>query len=226
MEEIQFSVQLRTKTGKGESRDCRKEGLVPCVVYGGEDAPVLIKVDRRAFNRIERTHKGQSFILHLNILEGEAKFKDYPVLVKDIQYDPVTDEIRHIDFIRISLTEKVEVKVPLHLKGEAIGVKEGGSLEHHLWEIDVVCLPTQIPTQINIDVSALKMHDVIHVRDIVFPADVHTEHDPEAAVVSVVPATRDVEEEQAEEASSTEPEVTKEKKKEEAQDKGSHEASS
>jgi large subunit ribosomal protein L25 len=225
MEEIQFSVQLRTRTGKEESRACRKEALVPGVVYGGEDAPVLIKVDRRSFDRIERTHKGQSFILHLNILEGEAKFKDYPVLVKDIQYDPVTDEIRHIDFIRISLTEKVEVKVPLHLKGDAIGVKEGGSLEHHLWEIDVVCLPTQIPTQINIDVSTLKMHDVIHVKDIVFPADVHTDHDPEAAVVSVVPATREVEEEGTEEPSA-EPEVIKEKKKEETSDKGSSEASS
>lgn len=225
MEEIQFSVQLRKKTGKEESRYCRKNGLVPGVVYGGKDVPVSIKVDRRAFDRIERTHKGQSFILHLNILEGETTFKDYPVLVKEIQYDPVTDEIRHIDFIRISLTEQVEVKVPLHLKGEAIGVKEGGSLEHHLWEIDVVCLPTQIPTQINIDVSSLKMHDVIHVKDIVFPEGVSTEHDPEAAVVSVVPATRE-EEPEAVVESSAEPEVTKEKKKEESSDKGSSEKSS
>ncbi|MCA9406557.1 MAG: hypothetical protein KC684_08465, partial [Candidatus Omnitrophica bacterium] len=109
-------------------------------------------------------------------------------------------------------------------KGEAVGVKtDGGSLEHTLWELDVICLPTNIPNKLEVDVSHLKIGDVIHVKDILLPEGVKTKHDPEAIVFSVVPPMK--EEVETEEAAPTEPEVIKEKK-EKAEKEGTPEGKS
>ena len=113
-------------------------------------------------------HQGENILFHLNVLNGEKKVKDYTAIVKEVQYAPVNDSILHIDFYRINLTKEIEVKVKVVTKGDAIGVKaDGGALEHILWELDVICLPTKIPNKIEIDVTSLKIGDAIHVRDIV-----------------------------------------------------------
>jgi large subunit ribosomal protein L25 len=157
-----------------------------------------------------RHHRGQSVVFHLNVLEGEKKLKDYSAIVKEEQHEPVSDDLVHIDFHRISLTEKIEVKVSVTTKGEAHGVKvDGGSLEHTLWELDVVCLPTNIPEKIEIDVTKLNIGDAVHVKDIVLPEGVTTKHDPEAILVLVVPPMKEVEAPAEEQG---EPEVIGEKK--------------
>ncbi len=221
MEEIRLDVQIRKKIGKEGSKQVRREDCIPAIVYGGGKTPTAIKIDRRAFERIERTHRGESFVLHLSVFEDEKKLRDYSSLIKEIQLDPVTDRILHIDFIRISLTEKIEVKVPVRVQGDAIGVKnKGGSVDHHLWELDVVCLPMSIPSHINVDISNLDIHDAIHVKDLALPEGLVTEHDPDAVVVSIVPPMKEEGEEPAEgEEAMAEPEVISEKKKEDATDK-------
>ncbi len=209
-----YRLEVNRKEG---SRKVRKEDCIPAVVYGGDKDPTTIKVDRRAFERIERAHHGESVVLRLNVLDGEKKLRDYSALIKELQYHPVTDCILHIDFVRISLTEQIEVKVPIRVQGDAIGVKKNdGSVDHHLWEVDIVCLPTQIPSHIDVDISELDIHDAVHVKDLVFPEGVVTEHDPEDVVVSIVPPMKEIEEEPSEgEDVEAEPEVTKEKKKDE-----------
>ena len=221
MEEIKLDVQIRTQIGKEGSQKVRKEDCIPAIVYGGDKKPTAIKIDRRAFERITRDHQGESIVLHLNVLDGEKKLRDYSALIKALQYHPVSDCVLHIDFIRISLTEKIEVKVPIRVQGDSVGVKKnGGSVDHHLWEVDVVCLPTKIPSHIDVDISNLDIHDAIHVKDLVFPEGVVTEHDLEAVVVSIVPPMKEIGEESSEEEGVTaEPEVTKEKKKEDAPEK-------
>jgi len=222
MDEITLDVQIRSKIGSRSVKVLRKENFVPAIVYGGKKrGPTSIKVDCGAYERIMRLHQGQSVVFHLNVLEGEKKLRDYSAIVKEEQREPVSDDLLHIDFHRISLTEEIEVKVPINVKGEAVGVKEGGgSVDHAMWELDVVCLPTNIPEKIEIDVTELNIGDAIHVKDIVLPEGVATNHDPEAILVSVVPPMKEVEvpEEGAEEG---EPEVIGEKKEgEEAEEKG------
>jgi large subunit ribosomal protein L25 len=194
MEEIKLDVQIREEIGTRKIKGLRREFFVPAIVYGeGSKKPTPIKVDRRAYERIMRHHQGQSVIFQLNIMEGNKKLRHYSAIVKEEQHEPVSDGLLHIDFNRISLDKEIEVKVPVVTKGEAIGVKQdGGSLDHALWELDVVCLPTKIPEKIEIDVSGLKIGDAVHVKDIALPTGVITKHDPESILVSVVPPMKEV----------------------------------
>ena len=225
MNEIQLNVQIRNKEEIG-SRNVKKvfhDDLVPGIVYGGKKkAPTPIKVDRREYERIMRHHRGQSVLFHLNVMENGKKLRDYSAIVKEEQHEPVHYDLMHIDFQRISLNEEIEVKVPIEAKGEAVGVKkDGGSLDQPMWELDVVCLPTNIPEKIVVDVSALLIGDAIHVKDLALPPEVKTKHDPEAMVLSIVPPMKE-QEEPAEGEQPTEPElIKKEKKAEEGEEEKS-----
>ncbi len=211
MEEIKLDVQIRNEAGKQKAKGIRQQMLVPGIVYGGKKDATMIKLERKAFERIRRAYHGE-IIFHLQVLEGEKKVADFPAMVKEEQHDPVTDQLMHVDFKRISLTEKIHVKVSLIPKGDPIGVKrDSGSLEHNLWEIEVICLPTQIPGRIEVDVSNLEISDNIHVRDLKLPEGVTTKHDPDAIVFTVVPPMKE-EAAQPVEGAPTEPEVLKEKK--------------
>ena len=145
-------------------------------------------------------------------MEEGKKIGDYLAMVKEEQRDPVDDHVLHIDFKRISLTEKISVKVRTVSKGDAVGVKQdGGSLEHVLWELEVVCLPTQIPQSLEADVSHLKIGDSIYVRDFKLPEGVTTKQSPDTIVFTVVPPMKE-ELAQPTPATGAEPEVIKEKK--------------
>ncbi|MCA9407668.1 MAG: 50S ribosomal protein L25 [Candidatus Omnitrophica bacterium] len=212
MKEISLDVQLRQETGSRKIKKYRREGFVPAVVYGGKKKqPTAINVDRRSYEKIMRGHHGENVVFHLNVKEGDNSVRDYSAIVKEEQHEPVLERLMHIDFLRISLKEAIEVDVSVVAKGEPVGVKaDGGSLEHNLWELDVICLPTNIPNKLEVDVSHLKIGDTIHVKDVILPEGVKTKHDPEAIVFSVVPPMK--EEIETEEESLTEPEVIKEKK--------------
>ena len=220
MEEIKLDVQIRELIGKRGAKLTRQEDCVPAIVYGGKKrGPTAIKVDRRSYERVMQLHQGQSVVFRLDVLEGDKKLRDYSAIVKEEQHDPVSDKLLHIDFHRISLTKELEVKVPVATKGEAVGVKkDGGSLDHTIWELDIVCLPANIPEKLEVDVSELNIGDAIHVKDIVLPEGVKTNHDPEAILVSVVPPMKEVEA-PGEEEEEAEPEVIKEQKEEEGKGK-------
>ncbi len=225
MEEIKLDVQIRGKNGGSKKIDGPKADFVPAVIYGGKMETLSIKVERITYGRIGRLHKGQNLIFHLNVLDGDKKIKDFSAIVKEEQLHPVNERLVHIDFQKISLTEEIEVKVPISAKGEAVGVKQGGgSLDHALWELDVICLPTNIPAKIEIDVTNLNIGDAVHVKELILPAGVKTKHNPESIVVSIVPPMK-AEVAPAEGTVITEPEVLKEKKPKEpgevkAEDKG------
>ncbi len=217
MEEIKLDVQIRNQIGRRKVKVVRQENFIPAIVYGGErKEPTAIKVDRRSYEKIMRVHKGESVVFHLSVMENDKKLRDYAAIVKEEQHHPVSESLLHIDFNRISLTKEIEVKVPVIPRGEAIGVKkDGGSLDSPLRELDIVCLPTNIPANIEIDISALNIGDVIHVKDIVLPENVKTNHDPESIVVSVVPSMKEEAAEPVGEVGPEEPEVIKEKKEKE-----------
>ena len=225
MEEVKIDVKIRTQIGSQEVKTVRQnEDMIPGVVYGGGKEPTTIKFDRRTYEKIRRAHHGE-IVFHLNVLEGEKKLRDYSAIVKEEQQHCVSGIVTHVDFKRISLKEPIEVKIPLVANGEAVGVKnDGGSLDHALWELDVVCLPTDILGEIRIDVSALEIGDSIHVADIKLPQGLETKHDPEAIVFSVVPPMK--EEEVVEVDADAEPEVIKKEKGADKEETGAPEKES
>lgn len=212
MEEIVLGVQLREEAGRGKVKHLRDKGFVPAVVYSqGQDA-LSVKISTHDLVRLVHQYRLESMVINLKI--DDKKHKPKPCLIKEIQYDPVKGNIVHVDFNEISLTKVIKVAVPVEAKGEAAGVKqEGGSLEHILWEIEVECLPTNIPKKIEVDISPLKIGDSIHVKDLSLPADVKVLADPSAIVLSVAaPMKEEVAAPPVEGEEKQEPEVIKEKK--------------
>lgn len=211
MEQIDLDVQVREQVGTANSKAIRRENFVPGIVYGSKQPPTAVKVSRKSYERIRREHHGENVIFRLNVFQADKKLRDYAAIVKEEQYHPVSDQVIHIDFNRISLTDKITVKVAIVAKGESIGVKrDSGSLQHVLWELDIVSLPTQIPHHLEVDVSKLEIGDSIHVKDIILPEGITTKHDLDAIVMTVVPPMK--EEAPAAEAAPAELEVIKEKK--------------
>jgi len=213
MEEITLDAQLREEIGKAKVKDLREKGFIPAVVYGEGKTSLAIKVSHHELLRLIHQHRLENAILNLKI-KDDKKNKPRSCLIKETQYDPVTGEVIHVDFNEISLTKVIKVNVPVVAKGEPAGVKqEGGSLEHILWEIEVECLPTEIPKEIEIDVSQLKMGESIHVRDIKLPDNIKIINSPDAMVLLVAaPVKEEIPVEATEGEEKQEPEVIKEKK--------------
>jgi len=191
MTEIKLSSELRTDLSKAQTKQLRRDGKIPAIYYFHQQKPVALIIDQKAF----RTAMQSS----ARILDLQIGKKRHKCVIKDVQYHPVTDAIQHIDFMGVNLTETIHIKVPIHVKGEAVGVKTfGGVLEQHLWEIEVKCQVANIPEDITIDVSELGLNDSISVADLeIENAEILTTHS--AAIVSVVLATGAKEEEEAEE---------------------------
>lgn len=181
---IQLSGKRREVLGKGGARKARAAGQIPGVIYGHGETPMAVMVDGREFSTAMRAHKGGNAIVNLKVGDGE-----YTALVRDAQVDPLSRAIVHLDFQHISLTETIEVEVPVHPVGIAIGVKDGGGiLELITRQLEVRCLPTAIPAAIDVDVTALTIGASLHVSDI--QAEGFTIlTDPETTVLTVVAPT-------------------------------------
>lgn len=163
MAEATFHVERRTETGRQAAKRLRNSGLVPGVVYGLAEEPEKLSMNSREI--LDMLHKyGRNVVVNLAIGSEKGKIKSF---IYDIQHDPMSGAIIHVDFKRISLKEKIHIIVPIHLVGNPEGVKnEGGIVEHLMHTIEVSCLPTEIPESITLDISGLRLHDSIHVRDI------------------------------------------------------------
>ena len=221
MEEILLEAQIRQELGRGKVKDLRDAGFIPAVVYGESKDSLVIKVSHSELLRLIHQHRAENMVISLKIKDDKKK-KNRSCLIKEIQYDPVHGDIRHVDFNEISLTKSIRVNVPVEVKGEAVGVKqEGGSLEHILWEIEIECLPADIPKNIEVDVSNLKLGEAIHIKDISFSAKIKVLSDPQAVVLSVAaPMKEEVPVAPVEGGEKLEPEVIKEKKEVPAEGEG------
>lgn len=224
MEEIFLDAEIRENLGRAKVKDLREKGLIPGIAYAEGKESQAIQLSRRQLLQLLHQHRLENVVITLKI-KDDKKGKGRPCLIKEVQYEPVSGEIIHVDFNEISLTKVIKVNVPVIAKGEPVGVKlEGGSLEHILWEIEVECLPTDIPKEIEIEVGQLKMGEAIHIKDISFPPKIKVLNDPEAVVLSVVqPIKEEVAAAPAEGEEAQEPEVIKEKKEVPAEGEGAGE---
>ena len=211
----------RTEVGKQAVKHLRQQGRLPAVVYGEKQDQVVCSVDRKELEVILHD-QGRNVLVSLEMPEGQNQDT---TIIKEIQHHPLKGEMQHVDFHRISLTEKIIFEVAVEAEGIPAGVRtEGGILEHMLYEVEVECLPTDIPGKIVFDVTELDIGDTIHVSDLVVDGDVVivTESDRSVFVVvppSVAQVAEDEEEEEAvEDEEMQEPEVIERGKRDEEEE--------
>jgi large subunit ribosomal protein L25 len=212
MAEIILKAERRTDFKKSISNQMRKAGFIPGIYYSFGEEPISIKVNELALRPLVFT--SESNIVSLQV-EGENK--PLSCILKDTQFEPITGRIIHFDLLGLKEGEKITIEVSLILKGSAIGVKEGGIVQHNLHKLEIECLPQNIPPHIDVDISNLAIGDSIKVSDIKVEG-IEILNDENASIVSVVPPT--MEEVKPEEAATTdeapaEPEVISKGKKEE-----------
>ena len=210
-------VPNREKFGKAAIRDLKKQGMIPAVVYGLNEPPVAIAISPKAVARVLASETGMNSVM---FLQREGTDVQRHVIIKDLQRDPITSRLRHVDFMRVDMSHKVRVKVPVRLIGTPIGVKsQGGILDFTHREIEVECLPSLIPAHIDADITNLQVGESLRFEDLALKSNVTITGDAHQVVCSVhgKAAEEEATAEGAEGAvtGAAEPEVAKKGKKEE-----------
>lgn len=217
MEKTKLRVELRNDKGKEVNKKFRREGIIPGVLYSPHDKKnILLKVKNDNLSKLIY-HKRRG-IINLEINDGEKK-SDRLAIIKDVQYNSLKKQIIHVDFYGVTLKEKLTVEVEVELIGEPVGIKEGGILELELREVEIECLPSQIPESIKADISHLKINDHLTAGELALPEGVKLLTDPDRIIASVHPPTKieevaKEEEEEEEEVAEEAEERAEEKEKE------------
>ncbi|CAN5785892.1 50S ribosomal protein L25/general stress protein Ctc [soil metagenome] len=180
MAEIRLKAEKRAATGKGAARRSRMAGNLPAVIYGRGSDPVAIEVNRRDLAVALNSDSGLNTLLDIEV-DGTTTL----ALTRELQRDPVRGTPLHADFVKIDRKEAVEVEVPVHMTGESPGAKEGGVLEHLLFMAHVKALPTEVPEEIEADVSSLGIGDTLRVADLAGDRRFEILNDPDEVVVNV-----------------------------------------
>jgi large subunit ribosomal protein L25 len=213
--EITVRARQRDGRGKNDSRRARREGMVPLTIYGGDGESISALAPLSELAAILRTEAGHNSIFTLDI-EGVGASE---VMFQDRQLDPVRGRLVHADLRRLVKGQKMEFTVPLHLVGEPRGVRdESGVLEQVLREVEIRCEPVNIPDSIDLDVSGLGVHEVLHVSDIPQNPDIEILAEPDMVIATVSVVREEVEEPAAGEEAPAEPEVIGKGKKEDEEE--------
>lgn len=186
METLELQTSLRSRTGKSGARSARREGKIPAVLYGPKRSTTPVLIDGREFAKKVATAEGSHLI---RLRSADSDIEGRLALVKDVQRDPVADSVLHADFYEVDIHTKITVSVPLHFVGRAAGVELGGILQPIQREVEVLCLPTDIPEFLEVDVTRLGVHEAVHVSEIQAPPGVELQYDRDEPVVTVLPPT-------------------------------------
>ncbi|ACB83661.1 50S ribosomal protein L25/general stress protein Ctc [Natranaerobius thermophilus] len=210
MDRKELQVKERTVTRKSEVKKLRTNNEIPAVLYGKNIESKKLSIEKRELLDALSTAAGDNVLLDLKLDNGES----YPAIFKEIQKDPIKGFFIHIDFHTIDLKETLQVSVPLNIEGEPVGVENGGIPQYQLREIEIECLPTQIPDHIEVDVSNIDLNESINVGDLPLPEGSELVTEPEETVMSVV-APETEEEPDTEEDEEGEEDVEEESEEEE-----------
>ncbi len=214
MKDLVIQAEQRNLLGKNANRRLRTTGKIPAVVYGHGFEAVSVAVDPKDIHRILHSESGHNTIFKLQLPDAT---KD--VLIRDYQLDPVKGHLLHADFQTVAMDEVMVFEVPIEAVGNSIGVKNGGILDIVLREIELECLPSDVPDSLEVDVTALDIGDVVRVEDLQFDSSKITLlSEPDLVVLNIASPAVEEEEEEAEEVVA-EPEVIKKGKVEEAGEK-------
>ncbi|PID60688.1 MAG: 50S ribosomal protein L25 [Ignavibacteriae bacterium] len=212
MADINISAEARELATKGTVNKMRREGRVPGVLYSKEMEPIKFSVNIKDLNPVIYTTE-----MHLVNLKIDDN-KEIKSILKDVQFDPLTDKIIHVDFQAIKVGEVIEVQVPINVLGQAPGIKEGGVLNQSLHKFDIECLPRDIPEYLEVDISELNIGDSILVKDLSFE-NIKILNSEETNVLGIIApreeATEQTEDELMDDGETAEPEVISKGKAEE-----------
>jgi large subunit ribosomal protein L25 len=214
--QVKLSASARSQIGGTVTNKMKKEGLTPAVIYGGKEPPLPLQVGTREISTLLSRARGENILVELEIENAGAR-SSRMALIQEVQHEPLSGRIVHVDFHAINMNETLHTSVPIESFGESIGVRSfGGILEQLLRSVDIACLPTDLPEVISVNVSGLNIGDSIHVRHLMLPAGVKAMDDENLTVFLVAaPAVVEVEVPVAA-AAPAQPEVIKEKKDETA----------
>ncbi len=180
-----LKVEKRKDRGKGAAKRMRNEGKIPIVIYGHGEETEAALVSQKDLKTYLQEHKEE--IIRL----GPGKGKD--VIIKEVQYNPITGKPIHIDFLHLHKGEKVKISVPIILEGIPVGVEQGGVLEQWIRELEIECLPKDIPDNVTVDIRELQINQSLHIENIKIGKDVNILIHPEEPFVSVMPPRREEE---------------------------------
>lgn len=182
---VDLTAARRHGRGSAQCRKVLARGRIPGVLYGKRLETRSIEFDRRELEKFLAAARRGTVVVRLNVRDGEESKEAYTVL-KEVQTDPATDRVIHVDFYEVAFGEKFRVEIPLRVKGKAAGIEQGGILEQVVRTLEVECVPSKVPEFLELDVSALGIGDSLHLRDVGFPEGVHpVEKDLALTVVSV-----------------------------------------
>ncbi len=189
MELIDLKAKTRRETGKGAARRLRREGIMPGVFYGPGAKTTPLSLEIRGLENILRKHNMAQLLLKLKIEDG-GQSQTKSSMIKELQTDPISGDLLHVDLYEIAMDRKISVAVPVVTTGEAVGVERGGILQVVRRELEVYCLPNKIPESFELDISELDIGDAIHVEDIPVEEGVEIPADVNFTVVTVSTPTR------------------------------------
>lgn len=211
MRQVELKAQIRECVGrKGVNRRLRANGQVPAILYGDDKENIAISVDSKELAQIILS--GENVVINITVCNNSNEYVE-TVILREYQLHPYKNEILHADFYRISLDKKIEVSVPLEFVGTAIGQKEGGVLDILIREVDVRALPLQMPEKIKVDISSMKIGDILQIKDIPISEEIEILTEADLDVVTITMPTieePEVTEEAEEEVSAEEEEEPKE----------------
>jgi len=194
LELIELKANIRKTVGNGPARALRREGHIPAVLYGPGTESVLLSVNNRELEQILKKSTAGQALLNLVIQNGETVNRT--AMIKEMQTHPVSRIFLHVDFYEIAMDRKIKVKIPVVAKGKSKGVELGGTLQIDRRELEVFCLPLDIPEAIEIDITDLDIGDSIHVQEIPLKGDVEFPEDVNFTVLTIVSPTKEEEPEE------------------------------
>lgn len=205
--EIKLEARNRVETGKSAVRKLREGGEVPAVMYGHGIEPLSLAVKKDALRDVIRGDAGINVLIDLQVVEGKNR-DGHLVMIKELQKHPLREKLMHVDFLKVARDEKVTMKVPVAIRGEeeSAGLRAGGTLQHNLWEVEVECLPAEVPDHILADIGDINIGDHLTVADLEPVPGITILAEPQDVVLTVL-APRLVEEAPSEEEAAAGEEV-------------------
>ena len=202
MEKINLKVTVRKTTGNGAARELRREGMIPAILYGSKAEPLMLSVTTKALETILKTSNIGQVLLNLLIQDGKQKSRT--AMIKELQAQPVSGSLLHVDFYEVAMDQKIKISIPVVTTGQAEGVEEGGVLQLVRHEVEIFCFPNNIPESLEVDVTGMNIGDSKHIDEVSIDESFELVDEANFTIVTVLSPKaeeeEEVEEEEGEEA--------------------------